>query len=700
MSALSQISTGSLPELPGSTVLRMDMTGDHEVLRVDLGTPRETLFCRFMVNPTQVAGGEVVLAGGIDAQGRSVWQVTLDLTNELVTFHVGGVQMTSALPTSLAWHSVEVGLDTSTGLVSLRVNGVPRGTATAVFNATQHAWLGVGFISIGPTGTIDVDHWVLADSPIGVPRSTPADEHAGDPRRWLVVYNRSDAESCVWADTYRDRRGVPYANLCGLVLPTTETTSAGEYESMRQQIGDYLDDNGLRDQIVGVLLGYRVPGYADVAGTGSLTPIASYLHTDDAHGLPVVNPLYQSEITQRPIASEFVSVRLTGRIDAPTLAEAIALIDRADDLIANPLAHDQGADLLIDINPDSASISPGYTLPVQDWATGQGVAQLRLPTIVYDEQAPTTASNEAVIWGWRDAAPPAGFFETQGGRRAICLQFDPLPDPAVTVRDAAATDWLSAAMQAGYAYAAAPSRAYSLSSLPLPHLFFEGLRRGWTVAEAWLVAQPFLRDGLQLIGDPLMPIPFPQAGYDVFGPSPRLDLIDFDKPLAVLHAGVKQFAIDAEDLPAQGQAVRYLVRAIDAQGRSDHASATAYLAVDSGQVIRPALPAWPTDAEWLVLERAGQLVLSAYWPASLDALGIDMVQLVVQSGSDDPVTHSAVTPVTGQRRVVFTIDRPAEPTRYRFISVQGVTSFDSPWSAEVLPAGIPSQSLTLLEASS
>lgn len=652
-----------------------------------------------MIDTSQVTGGRVTLAGGMDDTGEQVWQLLFDAIAGVFELSVGDDLLTAPIPTALAWQIIEVGLDNSAGSATLTLNGVERATITNAIPATRYTWLGCAFMDESVLGIIECDHWLIASAPIGVPLALPSETHAGDPRRWLVVYNRSDDDSCTWADTYRGRRGIPYANLCGLDLPTTETITAGAYETMRQQINDYLDENNLRQQVVGVLLGLNVPGYADAAGQFMLTPIASYLHTDDTHGLPAVNPLYQSAIAERPVASDYASVRLTGRIDASSLAEAISMIDRADSLATQPLAHDAGGALLIDINPDNPNVGPVYTQPVADWANGEGLSRLRLPATVYDAQAPTAASDEAVVWGWRDAAPPSGFFDAPAGRRAICMQFDPEPTPAVTVRDAGATDWLSSALQAGYAFAAAPSRNYSLSSLPLPHLFFEALLQGWTIAEAWLVAQPFVRDGLQIVGDPLMPIAFPKTGYDVFGPATRLDLVDFDSPLAMLHAGERELTLEPGDLPVNGESLRYMVRRIDDHGRSDHASAAIFAAVESGQPIRPALPAWPSRVDWPVLQRDGQLIFSAHWPASLRSRSIDSIQLVAQVDSDDPVILDELAPVTNQRRVVFSVDLPSEPTRYRFTIVQGSALFDTPWSGEVAPPAAPTATLNILEAS-
>jgi uncharacterized protein (TIGR03790 family) len=681
-------------------VLRIGSSGDAGVLLHDLGQEQSTFYGRFMLNAHYAGSGTLVLAGGINDAGKSSWQLVLDLSAQAVSLQIDQAELTVGLNEALDWQCIEVGLDVDSSAATLRLNGIERDSVTITPRPTRYAWLGGLFESYDFSGHLDLDHWAMATQPIGVRVSQPTQDHAGDPQRWLMIYNRDDADSRAWAATYRDRRGVPYANLCGLDLPTSETISAGQYETMRQQISDYLDDNHLRGQVVGVLLGYRVPGYADLTGLGAPTPISSYLQTDDTHGLLVVNPLYQSAIDQRPEIADYTTLRLTGRIDAPTLAEAVALIDRADDLVANPLSHDQGGNVLIDINPDNPNVGPVQTQPVADWANGQGLSQLRLPATVHDEAALVSVSGDAVVWGWRDAAPPAGFFGSPAGRRAICMQFDPEPDPADSLRDPDATHWLRVALDAGYAYAAAGSRAYAMSSLPLPHHFFEALRQGWTVAEAWLVAQAFLRGALQIVGDPLATIPFPKAGYDVFGPAAQLDLIDLDSPIALLHAGETKVPLDSGDLPAPGDSARYLVRAIDGQGRSDHASAAAFCAIEADKVVRPAMPAWPVDDDWPVLQHGGQLVLTAVWTPSLRSQRIESVQLLAQVGDDDPVIHEVVTPATGQRRVVFVIDHPTEPTRYRFAISQGPATCHSPWSAEVLPAADHDQSLTVLEASS
>jgi uncharacterized protein (TIGR03790 family) len=697
--ALQQILGPAPRPAAGQRVLRLDLSQAGAVLLHDLSQAVPQLHTRFVINSSAAEGGEVTIAGGIDDAGFHAWRIDLDSTTHSVALIVAGQRLDAALPTAIHWHSVEVGLDTQAGRATLRINGIERAAATVALDATRHVWLGSAFADETAAGHLDIDSWITATASIGVPTLEPEFDDAGDPRRWLVVYRSDDADSCAFAEVYRERRGVPYANLCGLDLPSAETLSQAEYAAMLQQINVYLDDNALRSQVVGVLLGYGVPGYADPANQGVLTPIASLLHTDDAHGLPVVNPLYQSDVAERPSSALLVDVRFTGRIDAPSLAEAIALIDRADALADQPITHDAGGRVIVDVNPNDASVGPVYTQPVADWAEGLSLASLRLPTEVYDAEGPSRVSDDAAVWGWRDAEPTTDFFASPAGRRAICVQFATDASPATTLRDASAVDWVNAALRAGYAFAAGPSRAYSLSSLPLPHLFFQMLRKGWTVAEAWLVAQPFLRDGLQLVGDPLASIRFPKAGYDVFGPLDRLDQLDAGAPLAVLHAGQTSLQLQADAQPTSGEPQRYLIRRIDDVGRPDSAAAAVTAVWQAGRVVTPALPAWPMRNDWPTTKRGGRVQLAAYWPASLRSLGIDAVRLVAETAAVSVVIDE-LHPSAGQRRVVFDVDPPTTPTRYRLAVAQGAAVFETPWSQVVSPVEVPTAPLTLLEKSS
>src|SRR5262249_43341077 len=141
----------------------------------------------------------------------------------------------------------------------------------------------------GASGVIDIDEIVLADEPIGPVLVAPTSDFADDAARWLVVYNSAEPDSVAWAERYRAARGVPFANLLGLPLSSNEEISALEYDDLRAAVAGYLNDNHLDAQVMGILLGYRVPGYVDLGGFGDRSAIASLLY--DVNTLAAFNGL-------------------------------------------------------------------------------------------------------------------------------------------------------------------------------------------------------------------------------------------------------------------------------------------------------------------------------------------------------------------------------------------------------------------------
>jgi len=132
--------------------------------------------------------------------------------------------------------------------------------------------------------------------------------------------------------------------------------------------------------------------------------------------------------------------------------------------------------------------------------------------------------------------------------------------------------------------------------------FFAALRAGWTLAEAWLLALPVLRDGLYLVGDPLLTVPLPRAGWDVFGPLDALTDFDGAAPTHRLRRDERSL-----DLLAHGDGF-YVVRHVDAFGRPDHALTAVPVLRDGAQrVTPPLLPAWPSAPGWPLLRSVGGL---------------------------------------------------------------------------------------------
>ena len=271
------------------------------------------------------------------------------------------------------------------------------------------------------TGEWDLDEWVIAESAIGPHRVSPSRDDASDPSRWLVVYNADHTDGSAWAEHYRDARGVPYANLCGLALPLEETISAAQYLALRDAVLAYLSENGFAEQVVGVLLGLGVPGYVDYVGQGDVIAVSSLLHTDATGDATSLNALHRDPPVARPMADALAGVRFTGRIDGTDLSEAIALVDRATALMAAPPTAASGGDVWLDPAPEDTGVNPLFTETAQAWAQGPGPSTLRLPVHLAQASVHDSIHDDFAFWGWGSGIRAERFFCIAcGSAWAVC----------------------------------------------------------------------------------------------------------------------------------------------------------------------------------------------------------------------------------------------------------------------------------------
>jgi len=395
-----------------------------------------------------------------------------------------------------------------------------------------------------------------------MPTPSPYSKVAADPARWVVLYNADSEDSVAWAEHYRSARGIPYVNLIGLHCSTQESITLSEYAALREAVGDYLADHQLEPHILGILAGFGVPGVYDLGGTAA--PVASSLF--DLAGAALFNPLASPTTLTRPDKTNTQGLYLTARIDAPSLAAAVALVDRAT-AISQGVADDSS--LKVYLNPVGPA-GPGVS-SVNDhmtqWASGLDRQRTRLPLVVHTDESPLeSVSHDGFTWGWTPDPPesPATFFASPAGARVFIYPIRPASPTLASLRDVSPTCWAGVALAQGYAAVLASTGPSSVSAVAFVRPFFEALRRGWSLAEAWFVASPVLGSPLVLIGDPLMAVPLPRAGWDVFGPLARLEALDTEMPLAMLREEERTLAVAETEAAAH-----YIVRRVDAHGRSE-----------------------------------------------------------------------------------------------------------------------------------
>ncbi len=665
-----------------------------------LGGVKDRVHVRVMLRGGAAAGGAAWIAGGLDGDRVNTWHVDYDADTKVARLVVGDEHVLEADVGERPWHAVEVKVDASAGEAALWVDGLLRDELSGDLSGavTAYAWLGAVFKDTALAGVIDLDEWAVGESYIGPVVVEPTGAHADDPARWLVVYNASVAGAWDWAEAYRAARGVPYANLLGLALPTEEVIDGPGYAALVEAVNAYLAQTGLDEQVMGVLLGHGVPGYVDFHDLGEqhLDPVPALMHSPASDHWPVFNHLAADAMPQRPTFADMLGWRMTARMDGADVAASQALIERADGVMAAGLGEAGAGGGRLWFDPFAGGD------PAQDWGTAQMLdwwqsidrQRTRLAAqISGDVSEPgQSASFESIAedawyWGWGQPAVVTGFFGEPGGRRVCCVELS-LPGEARTLRSGGGSNWIEAALSAGYASAAASSKSYSPSAVPYPRPFFEALRRGWTLGEAWMVALPMVREGLYLVGDPLMRVGFERAGWDVYGPMRRVTELRDDEPAAMRRAEARSLALGEALRPVEGEAGYYVVRRVDEAGRREAGLRGVRVINDQGVARRPAwMPVWPGHRDWPVRVEAGEVVVRAVWERDIAACGVSEVVLEGKAdGASEPVTMAALTPQPRQRVAEVRVALPEMSGRYRWrvVSRDGVAQM-TPWSAVVRP---------------
>lgn len=524
---------------------------------------------------------------------------------------------------------------------------------------------------------------------------------ADNPSRWLVVCNSNAPDSLAWAQHYAQLHHLPPANVLALDLPLDERISLPAFTQLSNAIDLHLAAHNLTSHILGILLGPAVPGYLD---DGQLRPLASLLHQPGGMMLPLHNPLH-AITSRRPDRAALAGLRFTARIDGPTPAAALALVDRAHDLRSRPALPFDTSVIHLDPWTIPGPIITPIANAIAQWGASLDRMRTRLNVRLITNTDPghalalDAAHHDGFLWGWSLPTPPPGFFAEPAGSRAFCLQAHPTHPTAVSLRTPTPTHWIETALAHGYAAAAGTARPISPTSMPDIATFFHALALGWTLAEAWTLACPLLGDALFLIGDPLMTLPFPRAGWDLFGPLDSLDQLNPHAPALALPEHVRSLTLPPDLLPPDNSAAFYILRHLDAHGRSEAGLTCLRLTSRLGlPAAPPPPPLWPDAEHWTPPIEAARLRPFALWDHPPADDGIARIELQARSDSGDITTLSLATPTPLDPRVAFDLPLPATPTclRFRVLNREGVATC-TPWSAPVEAPVVSPIPLTCVE---
>lgn len=574
---LTQAPVAGFPDRPrgGGIGLRaLAAAGDDGAYgSVELSAPQPLLHVRVMLKVEGLQGGRAVWMVGEADDGRAAFLWSFDAATDRFIVQAGSAVLDVERLPAPAWHALELRIDVAAGALALWRNGVQVGGAAGVTGlaAPRTVHVGLPIKHASTVGELHLDELAIDGSMIGPVCVQPDEADPADPARWLVVYNRGDADSRAWADDYRSKRGVPHANLCGLLLPSDEVIDGPTASSIVSAIESYVQVNGLQPQIVGVVLGHGVPG-AYTRPDGSIEPLAATLQRPSAGTDDVANPLATADAATRPTVAALAGDWMTARIDAPAPAGSIALVDRAIAIEQVGLGDGVRAGIWLDADRGGGLDAP-VEAELHAWADSPGRQALRLPIRVTEAAEPpadarfSAIDNDGFLWGLTGEAPDSGFFGEPAGVRVVAYAMVSDGATAASLRHVADPGWARAALDAGYAATIGTTRPITASAFGLIGRFFSRLAAGWTLGEAWHAASPLLRAGVVLIGDPLMRVAFPEAGWNVYGPFQGWADAQFDQPLAMLPAAERVLTVPPEAMPAPGGEAIYVVRRVDPAGR-------------------------------------------------------------------------------------------------------------------------------------
>jgi uncharacterized protein (TIGR03790 family) len=350
-----------------------------------------------------------------------------------------------------------------------------------------------------------------------VPLLAASSALAQGPENVLLVVNRASPVSMRIGEYYRERRGIPEANVCAIKAPPGETiTRRGYDETVARPVAACLKSRGLVEKIlyIATTLGVplRIEGGGGREGDQAAVDSELTLLYQDLHGTrhetrgALPNPFFG--MRDAPFRHPEFPIYLVCRLAAYNFDEVKGMIDRA--LVARNLGR-----VVIDLKAVNGDLG-------DEWLRNTA-RRLTPERVVLDETA-------EVLYGQQNVIGYAAWGSNDPNRKQRFVRFGWLPGAIVTefvstngrtfVRPPDSwniTTWNDAAhlfadspqtLSADYIHEGATGASGHvfepyLSMTPRPDLLFPAYLGGRTLAESYYLAIPALSWQNIVIGDPL-----------------------------------------------------------------------------------------------------------------------------------------------------------------------------------------------------
>ena len=349
----------------------------------------------------------------------------------------------------------------------------------------------------------------------------PEDRTAQRPDSWLVVYNQNKFLSVQWAHWYAQRREIPTRNLFGVAASSSEHLPdlATAQSEIMDPVKAYLGDNpDIEENIMGIVVGFGVPlhfgeppeipsigGYSIESALQDLSNVTPWeMNLDNPHRVPPYGVLPAGgRLTKTTMLPDHYMV---ARLDGPNLASAKSLTMRAQAIESTMGLFSGDARTWYDYTDSAMPGGTWYWLKVAVDSQTADFDEIDWWSFDADtEQTPFDAFRFSThdLVGWDDgrlAGTPAG---------ARILAFDFNSWGATTLRSTSddGARFVPNALAAGYAAAIGATGEPLCCVCPFPDTVLAALRKGWTLGEAFYMANPYDDWMWILVGDPLLRMP-------------------------------------------------------------------------------------------------------------------------------------------------------------------------------------------------
>ena len=347
-----------------------------------------------------------------------------------------------------------------------------------------------------------------------------------EPSEVLVLANKKSPKSLELAKYYMNKRGIPHQNFLALTVNSDETCSRSVYEkNVAAPVKKYLKKNNAKSRIRCLLLMYDLPLKIASPVTPKLLSVKKRLTKKESAVLTDKRASLDSEIAlvlvksyslagwiPNPYYIGFKSkkvsilkknVLMVSRIDGSSEKIAQRIID--DSLTAEKNGLQGRAYFDARWAESGSGKTSGYTLYDKSiHFASKRVKQSGLFTVVLNKKEELFKKNEcpnaALYCGWYSLAKYIDSFSWSPGS----LGYHIASSECTTLKKKSSRVWCKQMLDNGIAATIGPVSEPYVSAFPLPEVFFGFLVEGnLTLAECYLVSNPFFSWKMVLIGDPL-----------------------------------------------------------------------------------------------------------------------------------------------------------------------------------------------------